>query len=146
MTQLLLDGICMALYGEFGDAYEIYTEPVEQGLEEPCFIVLPDLFQVSPGIGGQERHRMKISLSYYPVQEEHYADCCAVLKRLYDCLSVVAFGTDYIRGFDFFGQVDDEGVLQVELTYEKSVVQGKDTERMRTYTAQLQRNPNVVSE
>ena len=40
MINEIIDGISVAINTEFGDDYEIYTESIEQGLEEPCFSIL----------------------------------------------------------------------------------------------------------
>ena len=40
MINKIIDGISVAINAEFGDDYEIYTESVEQGLNEPCFSIL----------------------------------------------------------------------------------------------------------
>ena len=39
MINKIIDGICAVINLEFGDEYEIYTESIEQGLEEPCFLL-----------------------------------------------------------------------------------------------------------
>ena len=35
----ILDAVTRKLNELFGDDYEIYTDPVKQGLTEPCFFV-----------------------------------------------------------------------------------------------------------
>ena len=40
MINKIIDGISVAINAEFGYDYEIYTESVEQGLNEPCFSIL----------------------------------------------------------------------------------------------------------
>lgn len=38
MINSIIEGISTSLNAEFGDDYTIYTENVEQGLKEPCFL------------------------------------------------------------------------------------------------------------
>ena len=40
MINKIIDGISEAIFTEFGDGYDIYTESIEQGLIEPCFSIL----------------------------------------------------------------------------------------------------------
>lgn len=39
MLNEIIKGISMALNAAFGDGYEIYQNDVEQGLQEPCFLI-----------------------------------------------------------------------------------------------------------
>ncbi len=40
MINKIVDGISKAINKEFGNNYEIYTDGVEQGLNEPCFSIV----------------------------------------------------------------------------------------------------------
>ena len=39
MADLLIDGVCNALYNEFGNDYEYYIDEIKQGLNKSCFFV-----------------------------------------------------------------------------------------------------------
>lgn len=39
MVNKIVDGIVQAISAAYGEEYEIYTENVEQGLTEPCFLI-----------------------------------------------------------------------------------------------------------
>ena len=39
MINSIIEGIAIALNGEFGDDYRIYVEKERQDLKEPCFFV-----------------------------------------------------------------------------------------------------------
>ena len=46
MINNIISAISNAIYLEFGDEYEIYTQDVKQGLQEPCF----SIFCINPSI------------------------------------------------------------------------------------------------
>ena len=39
MVNSLISGISISINSEFGDEYEIYTESIKQGFNEPCFFI-----------------------------------------------------------------------------------------------------------
>ena len=39
MINEVVDSIAISLFQEFGEEYSIYTDTVEQGLQEPCFLL-----------------------------------------------------------------------------------------------------------
>ncbi len=41
MLNNIIDGISIKLDKTFGESYTIYSEDVEQGINEPCFFIVP---------------------------------------------------------------------------------------------------------
>ncbi|EMJ6349287.1 TPA: hypothetical protein KP563_003503, partial [Clostridioides difficile] len=41
MLNNIIDGISIKLDKSFGNEYTIYSEDVEQGINEPCFFIVP---------------------------------------------------------------------------------------------------------
>ncbi|WP_334293833.1 phage tail terminator family protein, partial [Clostridioides difficile] len=41
MLNNIIDGISVKLDKSFGESYTIYSEDVEQGINEPCFFIVP---------------------------------------------------------------------------------------------------------
>ena len=52
MLTEIVKGISMALNAAFGDGYEIFQNDVEQGLEEPCFLIAVLQPEITPCLGG----------------------------------------------------------------------------------------------
>lgn len=116
MIQSIIDGIVKAIRIEYNKSFRIYTESVEQGLQEPCFSVL-----CLNGIDEQKacsRHSRSYpsNITYFPVSEEPIAECLIVMERLYDLLKIIDIGSAKLRGIEMSGMVVD-GVLQFQVTY-----------------------------
>ena len=117
MIQKIVDGICQALSREFTEQeYEIYTESVEQGLKVPCFSVL----MLKASIERQSEHRYQktypFGVQYFPESEEPYAECQAILERLYRTMELIKTEIGNLRGTELSGQISD-GVLVFTVNY-----------------------------
>ena len=119
MVNKIVDCICEALFEEFGDTYEIYAEPVEQGLQEPCFSVSVQQSTILPQPGNITQVTADCLVQYYPSKEEVCLDCQEVLVRLYDCLGLMQMGTGFARAIHFQGEISDDGVLEVHFSVSK---------------------------
>jgi hypothetical protein len=86
MINKIIDGISKAINEEFGNGYEIYTEEVEQGLQEPCFSIV--CVEPSNNLFRQNRYfrQNKFCIHYFPSTNNARNECQAVMERLYDCL------------------------------------------------------------
>ena len=118
MIQKIIDGICQALSSKFTEqSYEIYTESVEQGLHVPCFSVL--MLEATMQRHGTHRYYKvyPFSIHYFPSTEESYAECQAVMERLYRILELISTEIGNIRGTELSGQISD-GVLVFTVNYE----------------------------
>lgn len=131
MIKKIIDGISIALNAEFGDGYEIYTESIEQGLNEPCFSVVcvnptNELFR------DKKYFRQNLfDIHYFPSSDGKQVECMEVLERLYDCLEIIKVANDSQRGTQMHGEVID-GVLHFFVNYDMFVYKVEDQTPMGT--------------
>jgi hypothetical protein len=121
MINKIIDGISIALNAEFGDAYKIYTENVEQGLKEPCFSIVC----VSPNnrqfMGKKYFRQNKFCVHFFPSSDEKVAECMDVLDRLYDCLEIIKVDGEETLGTKMTGEMDS-GVLSFLVNYDMFMI------------------------
>lgn len=125
MINKIINGIVDAINIEFGDDYEIYTESIEQGLQEPCFSVLilnptSELF-----INDKHMRTNKVMIQYFPSTNDKYQECNEVLVRLFNCLELIYIGDDLTRGSNMSGEIID-GVLNFSINYDMFVYKSHD--------------------
>ena len=121
----LLDAIAEALFQEFGSGYEIYSEKVEQGLTEPCFMIRCLNPTKNRHLGLLYKRTNQISIQYIPSTDEIHDECNSVMERLFDCLKSVNLSGRFVHGTDIQGQVTDD-VLNVTVNYDCFVLEGED--------------------
>jgi hypothetical protein len=119
--QNLINAIAEALFQEFGSDYEIYTESVEQGLSEPCFLVrclnpTRNLF-----LGQCYKRTNQFSVQYIPSTASANEECTAVLERLFECLENVILYDKPIHGTELHGEITD-GILTFTVNYDGFVL------------------------
>lgn len=120
MINRIIDAISISINTEFGDGYEIYTESLEQGLNEPCF----SIFCLNPTnelYRGKRYYRTnQFCIQYFPKPDEPKAECNAVMERLYDCLELITVDNELTRGKRMKGEIVD-GVLSFFINYDMFV-------------------------
>ena len=127
MINKIIDGICVAINSEFGDAYEIYTESVEQGLIEPCFSILclnPTIDQV---LGKRYFRTNQFCIHYFPSSNEKHLECHTVIGRLMNALEIITVDGDLCRGIGMHSNIDDD-VLSFFVNYDMYVYKEKSDE------------------
>lgn len=129
MINKIVDGIVDAISIEFGEGYEIYTESIEQGLQEPCFSVLilnptSELF-----LNNKYMRTNKVMIQYFPLSNDKYQECNEVLTRLFECLELIYIGDDLSRGSNMNGEIVD-GVLNFSINYDMFVYKLDDEEKL----------------
>jgi hypothetical protein len=125
MINKIIDAISISINSEFGDDYEIYTESIEQGLEEPCFFILclnptNELFR-----NNKYFRTNQFCIQYFPSTDEPKAEFYSVLERLYDCLELITVNGDLSRGSRMKGEIVD-GVLNFFVNYDMFVYKVED--------------------
>ncbi|MBA9087475.1 hypothetical protein FHR92_003960 [Fontibacillus solani] len=121
MINKIVDAISVSLNEAFGDDYEIYTESVEQGLQEPCFSI-SCLNPTNNLFRNKKYFRTNLfCIQYFPKSIEPKAECNAVLERLYDCLELITIvenetTSSLTRGTRMKGEVVN-GVLSFFVNY-----------------------------
>ena len=118
MINSIAQSISISLNAEFGDAYTIYTESVEQGLNEPCFF----LFCINPAnrifLGKRYFRENQFCIQYLPAdRDREKEECNAVAERLFLCLEYITVTGDLVRGTKMKYEVVD-GALNFFVNYD----------------------------
>lgn len=132
MINDIISAISKAIYLEFGDKYEIYTEDVKQGLQEPCF----SIFCVNPSIRQFFDKRYKttnlFNILYFPKNEDIEKEINDVRERLFNCLEYINDENDVLRGTNMNTQTID-GVLNVFVNYDFFVKKTIENDSMESF-------------
>lgn len=116
MIQDIINGISMAIGTEYDRSYKVYTESIEQGLQEPCFSILCLNGSDKKNAGVRHNRTYPFIIRYFPASDEPIAECLAVMESLYDLLCIIDVGASRLRGTGMDGSIVD-GVLQFQVTY-----------------------------
>lgn len=127
MINDVLSAVCTALYDEFG--YEVYTERIEQGLEEPCFFVECISPDIELTITNRRRHSYQFAVVFFPKEDEPNKAINSVIERLYSSIEEIYVNGDLIRGGDVSTAVTDN-VLTFTITYDFFMVSPDTDENM----------------
>ena len=120
MINAIIDGISVAIYSEFGDPYEIYTESIEQGFNEPCFSILCINPTIEQNLGKRYFRANQFCIHYFPSSSEKRSECYAVIDRLTKALETITVDGDLCRGTSIHAEVND-GVLSFFVNYNMHV-------------------------
>ena len=131
----LIDSIAEALFQEFGSGYEIYTEKVEQGLTEPCFLIRCLNPTKNVYLGRCYKRTNQFSVQYIPSTADANAECADVLERLFECLEDVILFEKPIHGTDLNGEIID-GILTFTVNYDGFVLKEHTEVDMETLDIQ----------
>lgn len=130
MINSIIEGIAVALNGEFGDEYKIYVEKERQDLKEPCFFV-SCLNPTHTRILGRRFMRGNFFvLQYFPQNgQREKEECNEVAERLYDCLEWITVSGDLVMGAGMRYEIVD-GVLNFFVHYSFTVYRPRVDEVM----------------
>lgn len=110
MLNKIITGISQALDGEFNlenEEYIIYTEDVEQGLEEPCFFI----FSLKPSskqlTGNRYDRKYPFDIHYFPKSEDSNNEINEVTERLFTALEYISIDSGLIRGTSMNAEIVD---------------------------------------
>lgn len=123
--QNLIDAIAEALFQEFGSGYKIYSEKVEQGLIEPCFLIrclnpTKNLF-----LGRCYKRTNQFGVQYISSTAEANEECASVLERLFECLENVVLSGKPVHGTELHGEITD-GILTFTVNYDGFVLKTEE--------------------
>lgn len=126
MVGKIIDGISIKLNEVFGDEYEIYSEEIKQGFQEPCFFILPlNLYQKQ--IVGQRYFKGNFfDIHYLPKRENSNADIYYTAEILFQALEYITVESDNLRGTNMHYEKID-GVLHFFVEYNNFIL--KPTEK-----------------
>lgn len=120
--QKVTDAILEALFQEFGSDYELYTESVEQGLTEPCFLVRCLNPTKNLDLGRRYKRTNQFSVQYFPATSRVFEECSAVAEKLFECLKDVVVHEKPVHGTELNGQIID-GILTFTVNYDGFVLE-----------------------
>ena len=124
-VQDITNAIAEALFQEFGSGYEIYTEKVEQGLSEPCFLIRCLNPTKNRFLGRCYKRTNQFSIQYIPSTAEAIEECASVLERLFECLENVILSGKPVHSTELQGQITD-GILTVTVNYDGFVMKTEE--------------------
>lgn len=117
MINSMIAGISNAIFQEFGEIYTIYTENVEQGLQEPCFFIVP-VNPTSRRFWGKRYFKENPFCIQYLTFSERMEERgpYETAERLFRCLEYITVTGDLVRGTEMHYEVHD-GVLHFFVSY-----------------------------
>ena len=127
--QNLMDAIAEALFQEFGSDYEIYTNKVEQGLEEPCFMIRLLNPTKNLHLGRCYKRTNQFSIQYIPSTMEAQEECISVMERLFECLENVILHGKPVHGTELHGEIID-GIITFIVNYDGFVLKKEEQNNM----------------
>lgn len=116
MINDIVNGISMQLYDQYGEECEIYSEKVEQDLQEPCFYikVLPIVTRALLG----RRKQVTYSFDIHYFTSGSNEEIMQVSEELVGVLEYIKLqNEDILRGKDINCEVTD-GVLHFKIDYD----------------------------
>ena len=128
MINKIIDGIIMAINAEFGDDCEIYTENIEQGLQEPCFSVICLNPTIEQFLGRRYFRSNQFCIHYFPSSKDKRFECNEVMDRLFRCLEIITVDGDLVRGTSIHSETDD-GVFHFFVNYDMFTYQSTQDEQ-----------------
>lgn len=117
MINDIIDGIAVKLHEVFG--YKVYADHVEQGLEEPCFLITHDNFTRYQGFGGRAKHDHLFDIHFFPSGgSEQIRDVAFKFFEHFDTITLL--NGDLIHGWDLRTETVDN-VLHCFVKYNELV-------------------------
>ena len=129
MIDKIIKAVSLALNGEFGDSYKVYTEEVSQDMETPCFFIICDTPRAKLFFNRKYFRSNIFCIQYVPCTEDIRAECGEVTERLFGCLEYIRAGDFLLRGTKMEPETED-GILYFFVNYDFFVCREKDTEKM----------------
>ena len=133
MINGLIDGISQRLRENFGAEYEIYTEPVKQGLKKPCFFILPSGLTVKPLMKERSFWEHRFCIKYYPAGDDARAENVLTQQRLAQALGYITWAEGITRGVNMQGEIKDN-ILHFYVNYNLVAREAAETEPMEKLT------------
>lgn len=142
MINDIIDAISIKLNQVFGDGVKIYSENVEQGLQEPCFFIKPLNPSQTQIIWSRYYREYPIDIHYFPQVQGNFAEMMVIADSLMSQMDLITMiNGDMIRGTDIHYEVVD-GVLHFFVKYMMIVSisvtpdEGMDTLTINTNTVE----------
>lgn len=133
MINDIVIGIAQALNGTFGDKYEIYSDEVEQGLQEPCFLILLIDSGNERMIGNRFKRKQTFNILYFPKNDETNNDMYSIGEKMNDALEFISFGDGKLMGTDTSFKIVDD-VLSFLIDYNFTTIKQINNDYMKELT------------
>lgn len=136
MIEKVKKAITNAIYAEFGEEYNVYTEEVEQDLQESCFFVSSLKAENTLFLKNRYFRSQPFCVQYVPRSDEPRTECEVVRERLYNCLEWIDDEGDLIRGEKMSGEISD-GILSFFVNYDLFVYKPSENEPMEAMSENI---------
>lgn len=137
MVNKMVDGIVQAISSVYGEGYEIYTENVEQGLTEPCFLIECINPSFEQFLGQRYQEKVPFCVHYFPKGPDKSEECNAVFSDLTECLEYVSVDGDLVRGTGMRAEWDGD-VMHFMVDYNMFLFRPNKEEKMGDYTLEME--------
>lgn len=120
MINEIIQGITTSLDAQFNadsNVYEIYTEEIKQGLQEPCFFVQCISPKTSLFLGNRYKSSNQFCIQYFPSTQKKQAECNNIIEALNSCLEYITVSGNLMRGTGMHSEFTDN-VLSYFVNYD----------------------------
>lgn len=115
-TSQFIKGIAKSIHSVFGDSCTIYVNDIEQGLDEPCFLIKAVRSDFTRGIKGRYETVTSIDLAYFPPYGADNVSMHAVLPDCIRALALIDCDGELVRGTGISSNIIDN-VLHISADY-----------------------------
>ncbi|HFL3186098.1 phage tail terminator family protein [Clostridioides difficile] len=129
MLNNIIDGISIKLDKTFGNEYTIYSEDVEQGINEPCFFICPLNPSKTSYPNGRTLKKNSFDVHYFPRSKDKSFEINEVAEMLLEELEYIEIDGDLVRGTNMNFEIIDN-VLHFFVDYNYFTIKSNDTEKM----------------
>ncbi|MDB0519976.1 hypothetical protein C4R87_19335 [Clostridioides difficile] len=131
MLNNIIDGISVKLDKSFGEKYTIYSEDVEQGINEPCFFIVPINSSKVSYPNARELKKNSFDVHYFPKNNDKSFEINEIAEMLLEELEYISVNEDLVRGTNMNYEIIDN-VLHFFVDYNYFTIKNNDTDKMDT--------------
>ena len=125
MLNNIIDGISIKLDKTFGESYTIYSEDVEQGINEPCFFIVPLNPSKVSYPSGRTLKKNSFDVHYFPKSNDKSFEIDEVAEMLLEELEYIEIDGDLVRGTNMNFEIVDN-VLHFFVDYNYFTIKNND--------------------
>ncbi|HGM3734708.1 TPA: DUF6838 family protein [Clostridioides difficile] len=129
MLNNIIDGISVKLDKSFGEKYTIYSEDVEQGINEPCFFIVPINSSKVLYPNARELKKNSFDVHYFPKSDNKAFEINEIAEMLLEELEYIESDGDLVRGTNMNFEIIDN-VLHFFVDYNYFTIKSNNTEKM----------------
>lgn len=120
MLNKVITGIAQKLNQVFGDGYEIYIDSVQQGLNEPCFLITCLQGAQNQLVGNLYERKQPFDILYYHRSKDSASEINDVISSMQMEMEYIIAGGSMLRGTNISYEVVDD-VLHFFVNYDLRV-------------------------